>query len=194
MLCQVFHCMCHSRSFSPPCIARDSVHYWLSYRCWLITDRTNVLLGSFNCTSVQTFLYAAKHSENCVLMCYMFVLLIRLYWMNVITNLCNTLTRYVNFREFYFSIREFHISRLVEYSKLTRHSAWTTHLMRECCNTVDITPCGCGWAAAPGKWSNGREAVAVSNYKEHSSLSCTRVLSDPTDRLLSSQTHHTLWL
>jgi len=61
--------------------------------------------------------------------------------------------RDVNFREFYFSIREFQISRLVEYSKLTRHSAWTTHLIHECCNTVglDITPRGCGWAAAPGK-------------------------------------------
>ena len=63
------------------------------------------------------------------------------------------------------NFREFHISRLVEYSKLTRHSVWTTHLMRECCNTVDITPCGCGWAAAPGKWRDGREAVTVSNYK-----------------------------
>jgi len=103
-------------------------------------------------------------------------------------------TRDVNFQEFYFSIREFQISRLVKYSKLTRHSAWTTHLMRECCNTVDITLCSCGWAAAPGKWSDGREAVAVSNYKARPSLSCTRVLSDQTDRLLSSQTHHTLWL
>jgi len=75
--------------------------------------------------------------------------------------------RNVNFREFYFSIREFQISRLVKYSKLTRHSAWTTHLIRECCNTVglDITPRGCCWAAAPGKWSDGREAVVVSNYK-----------------------------
>jgi len=73
--------------------------------------------------------------------------------------------RDVNFREFYFSIREFQISSLVEYSKLTRHSAWTTHLMRECYNTVDITPRSCGWAAAPGKWSDCREAVAVSNYK-----------------------------
>jgi len=102
--------------------------------------------------------------------------------------------RDVNFREFYFSIREFQISRLVEYSKLTRHSAWTTHLMRECCNSVDITPRGCGWAAAPWKWSDGREAVEVSNYKTRPSLSCTRVLSDPTDRPLLSQTHHTLWL
>jgi len=79
----------------------------------------------------------------------------------------NKLGRDVNFREFHFSIREFQFSRLVEYSKLTRHSAWTTHLMRECCNTVDVTPCSCGWAAAPGKWSEGREAVAVSNYKAH---------------------------
>ena len=74
-------------------------------------------------------------------------------------------TRDVNFREFYFSIREFQNSRLVEYSKLTRHSAWTMQLMRECCNTVDITPRSCGWAAAPGKWSDGREAVAVSNQQ-----------------------------
>ena len=44
-----------------------------------------------------------------------------------------------NFREFYLSIREFQNSRLVEYSKPTRHSAWTMHLMRECCKTVDIT-------------------------------------------------------
>jgi len=50
---------------------------------------------------------------------------------------CTISFRDVNFWEFYFSIREFQISRLVEYSKLTRHSAWTTHLMRECCNTVD---------------------------------------------------------
>ena len=101
--------------------------------------------------------------------------------------------RDVSFREFHFSIREFHFSRLVEYSKLTRHSAWTTHLMRECCNTVDVTPCSCGWAAAPGKWSDGREAVAVSNSKR-ACLPCTRDSWDPTDRLLSSQTHHTLWL
>jgi len=80
-------------------------------------------------------------------------------------------TRDVNFREFYFSIREFQISRLVEYSKLTRHLAWTMHLMRECCNTVDITLRSCGWAAAPGKWSDGREAVAVSNYEARLSLS-----------------------
>ena len=101
------------------------------------------------------------------------------------------LHRDVNFREFYFSIREFQISRLVEYSKLTRHSAWTTHLMRECCNTVNITPRSCGWAANPGKWSDGREVVAVSNYKARLSLSCARVLSDSKDRLLSSQTYHT---
>ena len=104
------------------------------------------------------------------------------------------LNRDANFREFYFSIREFKISRLVEYSKLTQHSAWTTHLMRKCCNSVDITPRGCGWAAAPGKWSDRREAVAVSNYKARPFLSCTRVLSDPTDRPLSSETHHTPWL
>jgi len=73
--------------------------------------------------------------------------------------------RDVNFREFYFSIREFQISRLVEYSKVTWQLAWTTHLMRECCNSVDITPRGCGWAAAPGKWSDEWEAVTVSNYK-----------------------------
>jgi len=79
-------------------------------------------------------------------------------------------TRDVNFREFYFSIREFQNSRLVEYSQLMRHSAWTTHLMRERYNTVDITPCSCGWAAAPGKWSDGREALAVSNYKARLSL------------------------
>jgi len=51
--------------------------------------------------------------------------------------------------------------RLVEYSKLSRHLAWTTHLMRECCNSVDIMPRSCGWAAAAGKWSDGREAVAM---------------------------------
>jgi len=45
-----------------------------------------------------------------------------------------------------------------------------THLMRECCNTVDMTPGSCGWAAAPEKWSDGREAVAVSNYKMLASL------------------------
>ena len=39
-----------------------------------------------------------------------------------------------------------------------------------------------GWAAAPGKCSDVWEAVAVSNYKVRPSLSCTRVLSDPTDR------------
>jgi len=77
---------------------------------------------------------------------------------------------------------------------LTPHSAWTTHLMRECCNSVDIMPRGCRWAVAPGKWNDGQEAVAVSNYKARPSLSCTRVLSDPTDRPLSSQAHHTLWL
>jgi len=104
-------------------------------------------------------------------------------------------TRDVNFREFYFSIREFQISRLVEYSKLTRHLAWTTHFMCECCNTLDITPRSCGLAAAPGKWSDRLEAVAVSNYKARLSLSCTSVLSDPTtDRPLSSQSHGTLWL
>jgi len=63
--------------------------------------------------------------------------------------------RDVNFREFYFSIREFQISRLVEYSKLTRHSAWTMHLMHECCNSVDIMPRGCGWAAALGSGATG---------------------------------------
>ena len=102
--------------------------------------------------------------------------------------------RDVNFPEFYFSIREFHISRLVEYSKLMQHSVWMTHLMRECCNSVDITPRGCGWAAALGKWSDGWDAVAVSNYKVRPSLSCTHVLSYPNDRPLSSQTHYTLWL
>jgi len=87
------------------------------------------------------------------------------YWVDRVTIHCywqwrrtrtKILDRDVNFREFYFSIREFQISRLVEYSKLTRHSAWTTYLIRECCNTVglDITPCNCGWAAAPGKWSD----------------------------------------
>jgi len=90
-------------------------------------------------------------------------------------------TRDVNFPEFYFSIREIQISRLVKYSN-TRHLAWTTHLMRECCNTVDIMPCSCGWAAVPGAWSDEREAVAVSNYKARLSLSCTLVLSDPTDQ------------
>jgi len=57
----------------------------------------------------------------------------------------STATRDVNFQEFYFSIREIQNSRLVEYSKLTRHSASMTHLMGECCNSVDITPRGCGW-------------------------------------------------
>jgi len=54
-------------------------------------------------------------------------------------------TRDVNFPEFYFSIRELQNSRLVEYSKLTWHSASMMHLMGECCNSVDITPRGCGW-------------------------------------------------
>jgi len=66
----------------------------------------------------------------------------------------NVKSRDVNFPEFYFPIREFQILRLVEYSKLTRHSAWTTHLMHECCNSVDITPRHCGWVAAPGKGSD----------------------------------------
>ena len=54
--------------------------------------------------------------------------------------------------------------------------------MRECCNTVDITPCSCSWAAAPGKWSDGREAVAVSNYKARLSLMYLWLVR-PTDRL-----------
>jgi len=98
--------------------------------------------------------------------------------------------RDVNFREFHFSIREFQSSSLVEYSKVTWQLAWMMHLMSECCNSVDITPRGCGWAATPGKWSDGRKAVAVSNYKARPSLSCTRVLSDPTDRPLSSHSSH----
>jgi len=76
----------------------------------------------------------------------------------------------VNFREIHFSIREFQSSRLVEYLKVTWQLACTTHLMRECCNSVDITPRGCVWVAAPGKWSDRREAVAVSNYKARPSL------------------------
>ena len=62
------------------------------------------------------------------------------------------------------------MSRLVEYSKVTWQSAWRTHLMPECCNSVDITSRGCVWAAAPGKWSYARVAVTVSNYKAHLSL------------------------
>jgi len=92
----------------------------------------------------------------------------------------NFISRYENFKS-----RDSSSTR----NKLGTH-AWTMHLMHECCNTVDIIPCSCGWVAAPGKWSEGQEAVAVSNYKARLSLSCTRV----TDRLPSSQTHHTLWL
>jgi len=98
------------------------------------------------------------------------------------------ITRDVNFREFYFSIREFQISRLVEYSKVTRQSAWTMHLMRECCNSVDITPRGCGWAAAPGKWSDGMGSC------DGVKLQSAPVSLMYSDRLLSSQTHHRLWL
>jgi len=87
----------------------------------------------------------------------------------------NFISRYENFKS-----RDSSSTR-----NLTPHSAWTTHLKGECCNSVDITPFGCDWAAAPGKWRDGREAVAVSNYKVRPSLSCTRVLSDPTDRPLS---------
>jgi len=96
----------------------------------------------------------------------------------------NFISRYENFRSWDSSSSR----------NLTPHLAWTTHLMRECCNSVDIMPHGCGRAVAPGKWSDGREAVAVSNYKVRPSLSGTRVLSDPTDRPMSSQAHHTLWL
>jgi len=100
--------------------------------------------------------------------------------------LCNSvLYRDVNFREFYFSIREFQISRLVVYSKLTRHSVWTTHLMRECCNSVDITPRRCGWVAAPGKCSDGWEARCKITKRaciSHVLVSC----SEPT-RFTDSQ-------
>jgi len=65
-------------------------------------------------------------------------------------------SRDVNFPEFYFSIREFQISRLVEYSKvLLGIPMWTTHLTRECCDTVDTVDITLhGWAAAPGKWND----------------------------------------
>jgi len=41
----------------------------------------------------------------------------------LLSKILSVLIRDVNFREFYFSIREFQFSSLVEYSKLTRHTA-----------------------------------------------------------------------
>ena len=67
----------------------------------------------------------------------------------------NFISRYENFK--------YRDSSSTRY--LTPQSAWTTHLMHECCNTVDMTPCSCGWAAAPGKWSEGRGTGSCGGVK-----------------------------
>ena len=96
--------------------------------------------------------------------------------------------RNVNFGEFHFSIQEFQSLRLVEYSKVTWQLAWMMHLMRWMLQLSRYHAMRL-WLGG-GPWEverrDGREAVAVSNYKARLSLSCTRVLSDPTDNPDSS--------
>jgi len=61
--------------------------------------------------------------------------------------------------------------------------------MGEDCNAVDMV----GWLQRLESATTWK-AVAVWNYKSYPSPTLSRVLSDPTNKLLSSHTHHTLWL
>ena len=85
----------------------------------------------------------------------------------------NFISRYENFRSWDSSSTR----------NLTPHLAWTTHLMRECCNSVDIMPHGCGRAVAPGKWSEDEKLLRCQITKRarlsHVLVSCQ---TRPTDR------------
>jgi len=86
----------------------------------------------------------------------------------------NFISRYENFKS-----RDSSSTR-----RLTWHSDWTTHLTRECCDTVDITPHSCGWAAAPGKCNDRVSCGGV--WLQSAPVSRSRLFR-PVARRLSSR-------